>query len=42
MAAAAAADRGMKSEEVNGIAAAFARDRFRDSQSIGADFSVSI
>lgn len=31
----AAADRGMKSEEVNGIAAAFARDRFRDSQSVG-------
>jgi len=32
--AAAAADRGMKSEEVNGIVVAFARDRFQDSQSI--------
>ena len=30
-AAAATVDRGMKSEEVNGIAAAFARDRFQDS-----------
>ena len=28
---AATMDRGMKSEEVNGIAAAFARDRFQDS-----------
>lgn len=27
-AATAAADRGMKNEQVNGIAAAFARDRF--------------